>query len=262
MVSAAKMRKAQEVARQGKPYREKIQEAVGELASRIDPTLHPLLRMGNPDGKTMVVLISTNKGLCGGLNTSLFRNVLKWLSHADSAEFITLGKKGQRFVIRSGWDLSADFSEGQIIQSVAPVTQLFVEGFLNGAYKEVYIIYNRFVSSLKQEPIMVPVLPLAVPELGSQESEKQHIEWSEFIIEPSAREVLNQLLPHYVETLIRSAILEAEASEHSARMVAMKNATDNAKSLIGDLTLAYNRLRQENITTEIADIVTARESMR
>ena len=109
---------------------------------------------------------------------------------------------------------------------------------------------------------MVPVLPLAVPELGSQESEKQHIEWSEFIIEPSAREVLNQLLPHYVETLIRSAILEAEASEHSARMVAMKNATDNAKSLIGDLTLAYNRLRQENITTEIADIVTARESMR
>ncbi|KKR50020.1 MAG: ATP synthase gamma chain [Candidatus Levybacteria bacterium GW2011_GWA2_40_16] len=262
MVSAAKMKKAQEVARQGKPYREKIQEAVGELASRIDPTLHPLLRMGNPDGKTMVVLISTNKGLCGGLNTSLFRNVLKWLSHADSAEFITLGKKGQRFVIRSGWDLSADFSEGQIIQSVAPVTQLFVEGFLNGAYKEVYIIYNRFVSSLKQEPIMVPVLPLAVPELGSQESEKQHIEWSEFIIEPSAREVLNQLLPHYVETLIRSAILEAEASEHSARMVAMKNATDNAKSLIGDLTLAYNRLRQENITTEIADIVTARESMR
>ncbi|MCR4263185.1 MAG: ATP synthase F1 subunit gamma [Candidatus Roizmanbacteria bacterium] len=262
MVSAAKMRKAQEAARQGKPYREKIEEAVGELASRIDPRLHPLLKTGNPKGKTMAVLISTNKGLCGGLNTNLFRNILKWFSSGTSADFITLGKKGQRFVVRSKWELSADFSDGQIINSVAPVTQLFVEGFLNGTYKEVFVIYNRFVSSLKQEPIMVQVLPLAIPERGGQESKQVELAWSEFIIEPSAREVLNQVLPHYIETQIRSAILEAEASEHSARMIAMKNATDNARNLIGDLTLAYNRLRQEKITTEIADIVTARESMR
>ena len=148
-----------------------------------------------------------------------------------------------------------------MINAVPAVTQLFTEGFLSGLYKDVYLAYNRFVNSLTQEPALVQVLPLAIPSTFEKEEITEKA-WNEFIIEPSAKLVLEKLLPHYIETQIRSAILEAEASEHSARMVAMKNATDNAKDRIDDLTLGYNRLRQEKITTEIADIVTARESMR
>ena len=137
MVSAAKMRKAQNAAVQSKPYSETIREAVSELASRIDPKLHKLLRAGNEDGKTLVILISTNKGLCGGLNTTLFRNAKKWLAHIKQIEFITIGKKGQRFVIRSQWDLEADFSDSENMSTVDPVTDLFVTGYLDGTYKDI-----------------------------------------------------------------------------------------------------------------------------
>ena len=262
MVAAAKMKKAQDQAEQGKPYSEKIHEAVSELSHGVDHRLHRLLGTGNPDGHTLVVLIATNKGLCGGLNTTLFRNTLKWFTDNQKAEFITLGKKGQRYIVHSKWNLSADFSdEHHMINAVPAVTQLFTEGFLSGLYKDVYLVYNRFVNSLTQEPVLIQVLPLAIPGAFEKEDTTKK-EWNEFIIEPSAKQVLEKLLPHYIETQIRSAILEAEASEHSARMVAMKNATDNAKDLIDDLTFGYNRLRQEKITSEIADIVTARESMR
>lgn len=260
MVAASKMKKAQERALQGKPYAQKIYEATLELAGRVDTKLNPLLQQGNPDGKTLVVLISTNKGLCGGLNTTLFRKVYTEHGKDTKIEYITVGKKGQSFVRGTGKALQADFSETTPFDySIPSLTKIIVEGFINGTYKEVFVAYNAFVNALKQEPQIKKILPLSIniPKDMDVETDK----FSEFLIEPDPADVLNSLLPHYLENQLRSSVWEAEASEHSARMIAMKNATDAALDLMDNLTLMYNKARQEKITFEIADIVTARMSV-
>lgn len=261
MVAASRMRKAQEQAVRDKPYQNKIVEAVRELASRVDPSLHPLLRTGNLEGKELVILISTNKGLCGGLNNNLFRFLLKRFEDKKNLLLVTLGKKGEGFVIKSGFGLVFDFSNNNYLDSVSALANLFVKGFLDGIYKGVTVVFNRFISALKQEPTSIQILPIRLEEKLELIEEKANISFSEFLIEPSVDAVLSALLPHYLEIQVRNAILEAFASEHSARMIAMKNATDNAKSLISDLTVTFNRLRQEKITYEIADMVTAQMSI-
>jgi F-type H+-transporting ATPase subunit gamma len=262
MFAASRMRRAQEAAEKAKPYQEKIVEAVQLLATNIEPSMHALLSTGNPTGRTLVVLISTNKGLAGGLNTTLFRKLGQWFSDFSKVDFITLGTKGEHFIVRSGATLVADFSKTEFTQSAQAVTELFINNFLSGTYKEVYVVFNQFVNSMKQEPVRRIILPLSLHTPKTEAFEARSEEFStDFLIEPSPKEVLQSLLPHYVEVQIRSAILEASASEHSARMIAMKNATDNANSLIDEFTLMYNRLRQEKITYEIADMVTARVSM-
>lgn len=265
MVAASRMKKAQDAAIAAKPYQEKIFEAVEILSSGVPREINPLLQKGNEKGKTLVVLISTNKGLCGGLNTTLFRQTAKWFEGQKDVEYVTLGKKGQQFVVRSEEKLTADFQEDNFLDIAQPVTELFVSNFLDGTYKEVYLVYNKFISSLKQEPVRTRVLPI---EIEKQEDAEDSTgpgtlddSMQEFLIEPSPERVLNALIPHYIEVQVRGAILNAAASEQSARMIAMKNATDNAVNFIGDLTLTYNRLRQEKITYEIADIVTARLSV-
>ncbi len=259
MVAASKMRKAQERALAGKPYAEKIAEMVRELVPRTGVDQHPLLRHGNPQGKPLIILISTNKGLAGGLNTALFRLMTKWFTTEPSLDVITFGKKGQQYIVRTGKSLIADFSPMvPFTQHVASVAKLAVEGFIEGKYKKVYLVFNTFVSALKQQPTRRIILPMDADEGELQAETPTENDTREFLIEPSAREVLNALLPHYVENQIRSAMLEADASEHSARMMAMKNATDAASDLVDGLTLIYNKARQEKITNEIADIVTAR----
>ncbi len=256
MVAASKMKKAQDQAILGKPYAEKILAAVRELGSHIERKYHPLLGEGNPEGKLMIVLVSTNKGLCGGLNTNLFRMIQSWCGQDKNVDYISLGKKSQSFLVRSGKNLLADFSEKTpFTESVPALTQILVEGFINGTYREIYIAYNTFLTALKQSPTKKAILPIKkFEEIG----DKEKIEFSEFVIEPNISDVLDNLLPHYLENQIRAAIFEAEASEHSARMIAMKNATDAANDFMEDLTLAFNKARQEKITYEIADMVTAR----
>lgn len=262
MVAASRMKKAQEAAEKAKPYQEKIVEAVQILSSKIDHSMHALLQQGNENGKTLVILISTNKGLAGGLNTTLFRKVTQWFPKMDAIDFITLGIKGEHFVVRMQGNLLADFSENEFTGSAQAVTELFIKNFLSGTHKEVYVIFNRFVNSISQEPVKRMILPITLSIPESDAFTQKADEFSqEFLIEPTASEVLKSLLPHYVEIQLRTAILEATASEHSARMIAMKNATDNANGLIDEFTLMYNRLRQEKITYEIADMVTARVSM-
>lgn len=260
MVAASKMRRAQERALAGKPYAGKIADMVRELVSRTDGELHPLLKQGNPKGKLLVILISTNKGLAGGLNTTLFRQMTKWFGKEQSLDVVTFGKKGQQFAVRTGKALLADFSpELPYTQHVAAVTKLAADGYINGTYRMVYVVYNAFVSALKQQPTKKILLPLDASEAEEQANlAGETADNREFLIEPGPREVLSALLPHYVENQIRSAMLEADASEHSARMIAMKNATDAALDLMDGLTLVYNKARQEKITNEIADIVTAR----
>lgn len=263
MVSASKMKKAQEKAILGKPYANKIFQMVHDLARRIDPKLHPLLSRGNIEAnKKLIILISTNKGLCGGLNTLLFKNLLNYLkvgtqAEETSGEYISVGKKGERFLARSGKDLIADFSQKTpFSDSVGAIIKLSVDGFLQGKYSEVLLIYNTFINSLKQVPTIKKILPLTgfSERLPADDSIKE----SEFLIEPGPDEVLDSLLPHYLENQVRFAIYDGEASEHSARMIAMKNASEAANDLIAGLSLLYNKARQEKITYEIADIVTAR----
>ncbi|OGG19909.1 ATP synthase F1 subunit gamma [Candidatus Gottesmanbacteria bacterium RIFCSPHIGHO2_02_FULL_40_13] len=263
MVAASKMKKAQEAAVLGKPYAEKIQVIVAELAKRTDPKLHQLLSHGNPAGQNLYIIITSNKGLCGGLNTNLFRYLLNYLKDADSkfsGEYVTLGRKGERFVVRDNKNLIADFSDTvPFSQAVGPLSKIFVEGFISRKYSQVYLVYNTFINAIKQDPTMKLILPIVGLKHRSEGDEKEEL--TEFLIEPCIDEVLDSLLPHYLENQIRAAIHEAEASEHSARMIAMKNASDAANDLIDGLSLMYNKARQEKITYEIADIVTARLGM-
>lgn len=260
MMAASKMKRAQEAAQRGKLYADKIYTATRELAARTEDVAHPLLGAGNPSGRILVILISTNKGLCGGLNTSLFRKIHEWFPADSSVDFLTIGKKGAAFVARTKGSLVADFSDTvPFLDAVSAVTQLLVSGFIGGTYKQVHVVYSGFVSALAQTPAKKLVLPLGgLDTTPKAQSPADSSRFSEFVIEPSVTDVLNNLLPHYLENQLRAALLEAEASEHSARMIAMKNATDAALDFTVALTLQLNKARQEKITYEIADIVTAR----
>lgn len=256
MVAASKMRKSQERAIAGKPYAEKIASLVHELAGRTDVTAHPLLSAGNPKGKTLVLLISTNKGLVGGLNANLFRAVIKWFPKDAAVDLVTIGKKGQQFVAYSKRSLVADFSQlVPFTNHVGSVIKFAVDGFLAGTYSTVYVVFSTFESVLKQSPTKHVLLPVATTDLPQAAANRDS---RQFLIEPDANDLLSYLLPHYLENQLRSALHEAQASEHSAQMIAMKNATDAALDLVDGLTLIYNKARQEKITNEIADIVTAR----
>lgn len=256
MVAASKMKKAQEIAQQGKPYAAKIYQIVRELAAGIENKSYKLLSSGNPTGKLLLVLISTNKGLCGSLNTNLFRSLANWFSESKNIDIVSLGQKGTSFTVRFNYNLLADFStKTPFTENVAPVTKLIVDGFINGTYKEVYLIYNSFINALKQTPSQKLILPIKTL---VDRNESTDVFSSLFLIEPNIADILENLLPHYLENQLRAAILEAEASEHSARMIAMKNATEAAQDFMAALTLIYNKARQEKITYEIADMVTAR----
>ncbi len=257
LVAASKMRKAQQQAISGRLYARKIYDMTVSLAARTDSGNHALLQSPkNPKAKRLVILISTNKGLCGGLNTNLFRSMIKEYGSLENIECVTLGKKGAEFVAQMRGSLKADFSDRvPFTDAVAALTQLLTEEYLSGNVSAVDIVYSEFFSVLKQVPQKKTILPLAFDQQVEKTEEKAA---SEFLIEPSVAEVLNTLLPHYLENQMRDAILQAEASEHSARMLAMRNATDNAISFMEELTLVYNKARQEKITYEISDMVTAR----
>lgn len=261
MVAASKMKKAQEIAVSAKPYIEKIYEAVHELSKHSEKNIHPLFMAGSQKGSTLVILISTNKGLCGGLNTNLFRRIAVWfLPH--NVKYITVGKKGQNYIVRNGKELVADFSESMpFVSSVGALTKLVVDGFLTGDYKDVYIAYNIFENALKQVPSKKMIIPITDFSESVPTEPVTEEKFSEFIVEPKPAEILDSLLPFYIENQIRAAILESAASEYSAQMIAMKNATDAAMDLTNELTLIFNKIRQEKITYEIADMVTARATV-
>ncbi len=258
LVAASKMKKAQAQAQAGKLYADKIYEMVKALARGEDATSHELLATPRSlTGRRLIILVSTNKGLCGGLNTTLFRFLLKQYPQLERHDFLTLGKKGAGFITHFRGTLKADFSQTVPFTGAVPaLIELVTNEYLAKHYDGVDIIYNEFISALRQEPRQKTILPLTLGknEMGAQEEKIS----GNFLIEPSPEQVFQALLPHYLENQLREAILEAEASEQSARMVAMHSATDNANAFIYDLTLLYNRVRQEKITYEISDMVTAR----
>lgn len=256
LVAAAKMKKAQVAATNGKLYATKIYEMVMRLASRTDYRSHPLLMSPAPTGKRLVILLSTNKGLCGGLNTTLFRFLMHEYPALDKYDVVTVGKKGADFLTRIGHGVKADFSDTTPREHVVPaLVELMISSFMTGEYDGVDVVSNEFVSVVKQIPHKKTLLPLTLSGVEMPEAKEANYE---FVIEPSVKEVFDSLLPHYVENQLRDAVLQAEASEYAAQMIAMHNATDNANSLQSELTLVYNKARQEKITYEITDMVTAR----
>jgi F-type H+-transporting ATPase subunit gamma len=252
MIAASKMRKAQERGLAGRPYSAKIQEVIAALAALPETTMqHPLLQRRGIE-KIAVVHITPDRGLCGGLNSNLNRGLARFiLDEKKPARVVAVGRKGRDFVVRSGLDLSAEFvqmGDRPAFLDTLPISNIIIEDYTRHEIDAVYVSYAQFVSTLVQRPVMkqlLPVEPAAIPKGENVD----------YIYEPGAEAVLGGLLPRFVEMEIYQAILESIASEQSARMVAMRNATDSANELIGDLTLLYNKARQETITKELLDIV-------
>jgi F-type H+-transporting ATPase subunit gamma len=261
MVAASKMRKAQQHALAGRPYAELMNKVLVSLKSRTNPLYHPLLQI-RPTRKELVLVISTDKGLAGALNTNLMREAAAF----DSAKtvYVVAGRKARQFIARTRRELLADFElkDAPTILETKAISKFCVEKFLSGEVDKVTVLYTHFVNTINQRPIAQTLLPIspfvfsASPE-GSAPNDAAADPMLEYVFEPNPEAVLDFMLPYYLQYQVFQMILDARASEHSARMVAMKNATDNANQFIKDLTLEYNKMRQASITTELLEIATA-----
>jgi F-type H+-transporting ATPase subunit gamma len=266
MVAASKMRKAQLAALAGRPYASLMNSVLAEVTAHAGDFTHPLMER-RPVRKRAVVVVSTDKGLCGALNSNLLREAAKF--DKDATIYVTAGKKASQFIARTKRHLAAEFSYKDTPQfSEARAISRFVQDmFAKGEVEQVDVLYTNFISTLTQKPQLMAFLPVGEIEAievgveGERGGGKLARGTTEFLFEPGADQVLGALLPHYLNFKLYQALLEAKASEHSARMVAMKNATDNAKQLIKDLTIEYNKMRQANITKELLEIATAQMAM-
>lgn len=254
MIAASKMRRAQEMVVAGRPYSEKIEAMLADLAAvqgQTDEAEVPLLEV-RPVQKTALVLVTPNRGLCGGLHANMNRAAGEAIQSAESdVVVITVGRKGRDFVVRSGTELLAtfeDIGDRPTLDDTRPISNIVIQEFEKREIDRVWLGFTRFINTAVQRPEIATLIPVEPAELEPGQA-------VDYIYEPNSREVLEQLLPRFVEMEIYHAILEAIASEHSARMVAMRNATDAANDLIDDLTLVLNKARQESITAEILDIV-------
>jgi len=266
MVAASKMRKAQQAALAGRPYATLMNEVLAEVSDNAGDFSHPLMekRSGN---KVCVVLIGTDKGLCGALNSNLMREAAKF--DKTSTVYVAAGRKASQFIARTKRNLSAEFTykDAPLFSEARAISRFARDLYTNAEVDRVDVLFTNFISTLNQRPEVFPLLP--VGELkgvtagvhGHATHEKLLKGANEFLFEPGVDAVLGALLPHYINFQIYQILLEAKASEHSSRMVAMKNATDNAKQLIKDLTLEYNKLRQANITRELLEITSAAMAM-
>ena len=259
MVAASKMRKAQEAALNGRPYAELMNRVLVSLRDRVGPTLHPLLEKREVKNE-LVILLSTDKGLCGGLNTNLFREAAGY--DIESTQFISVGRKGTQFLARSKRKMIADFSlkDHPSFLETKAISKFAIEKFLSHDVDKVTVLYPRFVNTLTQAPTKLSLLPItSLEEAGLVATDEPPIAAPEggLLFEPSAESILDAIVPYYVHYGLYQMVLATRASEHSSRMVAMKSATDNAQQLGKDLTLDYNKARQAAITTELLEISTA-----
>jgi F-type H+-transporting ATPase subunit gamma len=260
MIATAKMKKAQDMAIAGRPYSNKIMQVIADLSAQAAAggAVHPLL-IDRPVKRIGIVLITSDRGLCGGLNTNLNRLAGNFiLEQKVPVSVITVGTKGRDFMRRSMRDIRAEFvklGDRPKMDDTMPISHIVIEDYTSGLYDRVYIAYSKFVNLMNQKPtleLVLPVEPAVLPKTVSPE----------YIFEPNAGFVLGELLPRFVEMQVYHAVLEAIASEQSARMMAMRNATDNAYDVIADLTLTMNKARQEMITKELLDIVAGVEGLK
>jgi F-type H+-transporting ATPase subunit gamma len=266
MVAASKMRKAQQAALAGRPYATLMNDVLAEVTFHAGDFTHPLMEKREGSNRA-IILVSTDKGLCGALNSNLMREAAKF----DKATtiYITAGRKGSQFIARTKRQLAAEFTykDAPLFSEARAISKFARDLFLKGEVARVDILFTNFISTLNQKPEVFPLLPVGqikgvVAGVHGHAMEEKLLKGAtEFLFEPNVEEVFGALLPHYLNFQVYQILLEAKASEHSSRMVAMKNATDNAKQLIKDLTLEYNKLRQANITRELLEITSAAMAM-
>ncbi len=256
-VAASKLKRAQDATLASRPYSEKLDEVLADLASVLSGDDHPLL-VRPAEGKRLVVFITTDRPLAGPFTSNAVRFAAREITeHSGDLAFVTIGRKGRDAMRRARVPIEAHFAgfgDRPTFADVLPLTRLVTDDYLSGEYNRIDIIYSHFVSTLVQRPTLAHLLPI------EPSPDAEGIPGRQFIFEPNPGAVLEQLLPRYVATRIYQAVLEAKASEESSRMVAMKNATENAEDLIEDLTLSYNKVRQANITREMIEIATGAQA--
>jgi F-type H+-transporting ATPase subunit gamma len=260
MVAASKMRKAQERMRHARPYGDKIRKIAAHLAHANPEYRHPFLIKRDTVRNVGMILVTTDKGLCGGLNTNAlriaFNKLREWQGEGKEAHVTAIGNKGLGFLNRAGAKLVSHITAlgdaPHLDKFIGPV-KVQLDAYVAGEIDALYLIYTRFINTMKQEPVIEQLLPLPADRLAP-DAVATRTSW-DYIYEPDAKIVLEQLLVRYIEAIVFQAVAENMASEQSARMVAMKSASDNAKNVIDELTLVYNKTRQAAITKELAEIV-------
>lgn len=256
MVAASKMRRAQERMRKARPYGEKIRNVAAHISHANPEYRHPFLVPRDTVKRVGLVVITTDKGLCGALNTNLLRQVLaqykQWQAEGEEVDVCCIGNKGFGFMQRLGANIvshAVQLGDRPQMDKLIGTLKVMLDGYTNDRFDRLVIAYTRFINTMKQEPVVEQLLPLSGEKLGSPEGV-----W-DYLYEPEARAVLDQVMTRYIEAIIFQAVAENMASEQSARMVAMKAASDNARNLIDELTLVYNKNRQAGITKELSEIV-------
>ena len=262
MVSVAKMRKAQERMRAARPYADKIRNLAANLSTATPEYKHPFMRVHEGAKTAGFILVTTDKGLCGGLNTNILRAVTAKLREVEAAgqksESVAIGNKGLGFLNRIGAPVvshATHLGDKPTLEKLIGPVKVLLDAYAAGKLSAVYLCFTRFINTIKQEPVVQQLLPLSAESLTVEKNaEGQSLRW-DYLYEPDAESVIDELLVRYTEALVFQALAENMASEHSARMVAMKAATDNAGNLIAELKLIYNRTRQAAITKELSEIV-------
>jgi len=261
MVAASKMRKAQERMRQARPYSDKVRNIAANLAQANPEYQSPYMRTTGGAKAVGFIVVSTDKGLCGGLNTNMLRALTAKMKDAQAAgqsvQTVAIGNKGFGFLNRIGASVVSHVVQlgdaPQLDKLIGPV-KVMLDAFVEGKLDAVYLCYTKFINTMKQEPQIEPLLPLSSARLEQSAEEKKAYGW-DYLYEPDAASVIDELLKRYLEALVYQGVAENMASEQSARMVAMKSATDNAGNLIAELKLIYNKTRQAAITKELSEIV-------
>jgi F-type H+-transporting ATPase subunit gamma len=267
LVAAAKMKKAQDQAANGRHYAEMMNKILVALKESAEEGIHPYFTEGKGN-KTLVLVIATDKGLCGALNTNLLKKLINTKIDGE-VEYVTIGRKASQGLARLRKTLIADFpiKDPAKFSEIRSVGRFLQDKFLTGEYKTVLVAFNNFINTVTQVPSIEQILPVNPVTLGGKrgfDEQSKEIDASElpqYTFEPGAAVVFETVLPQYVNGTLYQMLLEARASEHSSRMVAMKNATDNAKQLLKDLTLEYNKVRQAAITNELLEITTAKMAL-
>jgi len=257
MVSASKMRRGQQAVLAARPYADRIRLMLADLAAIADRAdllrSFPLLSR-RPIRRVQVIMITSDRGLAGALNTNVIRRAVEFMTHErperlEDFEIVAVGRKGRDWLVRYGWPMIAEFTkvgDRPSIEGIRPIAEIATQDFIEGKVDAVFVVYTHFINTLRQEPRVMQLLPIEPP------AEAHEI--TDYIFEPNPQAVLEALLPRFIEVQLYRALLEAVASEHSARMVAMRNATENALELVQELTLTYNKARQAQITREVTEI--------
>ena len=263
MVASAKMRRAQELALKGRTYMSALANVLKHQQDTLtDGISSPMMEM-REKGKKLIIVVSTDRGLCGGLNANLFKEIL---TRCDAdADYLTVGVKLNAQLARCGRNLVASFTIGDTVEEaeLKPIFQFVRKGFTDGTYNRVEVIYQKFINVMVQRPDVMALLPLSTEDIlkVAQQDDVEDDTNPNYLLEPSPKALLDSILPLFLGHQLVQMILEGKASEQSARMVAMKAATENAKTLIGELTLEYNKARQTQITNELLEITTAMKAM-